>query len=141
MLQLENFSDRYSVRRMTVDDVMQVFELCKENTLYYKYCPPFVTEESILDDMNALPKGKSKKDKYYVGFFMTNKSIQNQGIGTQILQELSRSLKNQGYEHIRLGWAKGNQQSESFWHKNGFSETGVSYETGGCTVIVAQRDL
>ncbi len=127
MLQLENFSDRYSVRRMTVDDVMQVFELCKENTLYYKYCPPFVTEESILDDMNALPKGKSKKDKYYVGFFagsdliavldlinaypdestvfigffMTNKSIQNQGIGTQIVQELSRSLKNQGYEHIR----------------------------------------
>ncbi len=167
MLHLEDFSRKYRVRRITPNDIMQVVELCKENTIYYKYCPPFVTEESILDDLKALPKGKGKEDKYYVGFFdgngliavmdlidaypdestafigffMTNLSIQNQGIGTQIVQELGQYLKNQGYKHIRLGWVKGNYQSESFWHKNCFSETGVSYETNGYTVIVAQRNL
>ncbi len=77
----------------------------------------------------------------FIGFFMTNTAIQNRGIGTRIVQELGRYLKSQGYKHIRLGWVKGNFQSESFWHKNGFSETGVSYETSGYTVIVAQRDL
>lgn len=167
MLHLEYCSDQYSVRKLTASDITQVVELCKENTLFYEHCPPFVTEKSIMDDMNALPEGKSMKDKYYVGFFdgssliavmdlidafpnestafigffMLNTAVQRQGIGTQIVQELGRYLKTQGYKHIRLGWVKGNNQSESFWHKNGFSETGVSYETGGYTVIVAQRDL
>ena len=167
MLYWEKFSDRYSVRKLTVDDVTQVVELCKKNTMYYQYCPPFVTEEAVMDDMNALPKGKSKEDKYYVGyydgnrliavmdlidaypnestafigFFMTDVSIQHQGIGTNIVQELGQYLKQQGYQQIRLGWVKGNPQSEAFWHKNGFSETGVSNETNGYTVIVAQRDL
>lgn len=167
MLYWEKFSDRYSVRKLTVDDVTQAVELCKKNTMYYQYCPPFVTEEAVMDDMNALPKGKNKEDKYYVGyydgnrliavmdlidaypnestafigFFMTDVSIQHQGIGTKIVQELGQYLKRQGYQQIRLGWVKGNPQSEAFWHKNGFSETGVSNETNGYTVIVAQRDL
>lgn len=167
MLCIENFSKKYVVRRITHAEVKQVFSLCKENEMFYQYCPPFVTEKSIIDDLKAVPNGKSKKDKYYVGFFdgnrliavmdlidaypdestaligffMTNTSIQNQGVGTQIIQELSQYLKSQRHNHIRLGWAKGNPQSESFWHKNGFSETGVSYEANNYTVIVAQRDL
>ncbi len=69
MLCLEKFSDQYNVRSITADDITQVVELCKENTMYYQYCPPFVTAESVMDDMKALPTGKTKKDKYYVGFF------------------------------------------------------------------------
>lgn len=167
MLQSEYFSNQYRVKRITPDDVTQVVELCKENPLFYQYCPPFVTEKSIMEDLEALPDGKGKEDKYYVGFydnhdliavmdlidaypdestafigfFMTNAAVQNRGIGTQIIQELSRYLKCRGYRHIRLGWVKGNYQSESFWHKNGFSETGVSCETSDYTIIVAQRDL
>lgn len=117
--------------------------------------------------MTALPKGKSQEDKYYVGFFdrheliavmdlidaypdeftafigffMVNTLVQHRGIGTEIIEQLSIYLKGQGHQHIRLGWATGNPQSESFWKKNGFAETGVSYETGGYTVIVAQRNL
>ncbi|MCI8847954.1 MAG: GNAT family N-acetyltransferase, partial [Oscillibacter sp.] len=30
---------------------------------------------------------------------------------------------------------------EHFWHKNGFRETGVTYDTENYTVIVAQRGL
>ena len=167
MLNSEYFSNKYSVRKIETENIKQVAELCRENTLFYKYCPPFATEETILDDIKALPKGKSKEDKYYVGFFdydsliavmdlidaypdkdtafigffMTNTSIQNHGIGTQIIEELSQYLKNQGYKYIKLGWVKGNYQSESFWHKNHFSETGVSYNTNGYTVIAAQKDL
>lgn len=45
------------------------------------------------------------------------------------------------YKAVRLGWVKGNSQSEGFWRRNGFVETGDTYDTGGYTVIVAERDL
>ena len=36
-------SARYRVRRLTPDDAPLVYALCRENALYYQYCPPFVT--------------------------------------------------------------------------------------------------
>ena len=35
----------------------------------------------------------------------------------------------------------GAEHAESFWHKNGFTETGVTYDTDSYTVVVAQRNL
>lgn len=167
MLHIENFSREYAVKCITRSDVPQVFSLCKENKQYYQHFPPFVTEQSILDDLKALPQGKSIEDKYFIGFysddqliavmdlidrypnestafigfFMTDVAFQHRGIGTMIVDEISQYLKNLEYRYIRLAWIKGNVQSETFWHKNGFLETGFSYETNGCTVIVAQREL
>lgn len=161
------FSEKYTVKRISQNDIEAVLNLCKGNPMFYQHCPPPATEESIFADMKALPDGKSMEDKYYVGyfdkgnliavmdfidqfpnestafigFFMIEASVQNQGIGTGIVEELCHYLKSRGYRHIRLGWVKGNSQSQSFWHKNGFLETGVSYETDGYTVIVAQREL
>lgn len=161
------FSEKYEVRKLTFDDIPQIADLCKKNTMFYKYCPPFVTEESIKKDMQALPRAKTISDKYYVGFFdggkfiavmdiidhcpdedtvfigffMLDLSFQNKGIGSDIIKDLCSYLKKEGYMHIRLGWTKGNPQSESFWHKMGFIETGFSYDTDLYTVIVAQLDL
>ena len=78
---------------------------------YYEYCPPFVTRQTIQEDMRILPPGKVIEDKYYIGFcqdgkliavmdlndgypeklivyigfFMTDISVQGRGIGTEIL--------------------------------------------------------
>lgn len=167
MINFEKFSTQYTVKQITQDDIDQVLNVCNSNPMFYEFCPPEATKESILADMKALPDGKSMKDKYYVGFwkndrliavvdfidqfpnkstafigfFMVDAGFHHQGIGTGIVQELCQYLKGQGYEHIRLGWVQGNDQSESFWHKNGFVELGVTYETDGYRVIVAQRDL
>ena len=46
-----------------------------------------------------------------------------------------------GILSIRLGWVNGNPQAEHFWHKNGFAETGITYDTGNYIVVVAQKDL
>ena len=161
------FSKTYAVRRLTDADVPAVVALCKENPLFYQYCPPFVTEESIRKDMTALPPKKTHADKFYLGyfdgdrliavldyirafpneqtaflgFFMVERSLQGHGVGTAIIDELCDTLKNLGVSSVRLGWVKGNPQSEHFWHKNRFKETGATYETGGYTVIVAQREL
>lgn len=166
-MEISILSDRYLVLRMTEENIAEIYALCRNNTLYYHYCPPFVTEDSIVSDMNALPPNKSVSDKYYVGyyegdkliavmdlimdypeestafigFFMTDTCVQNKGVGSSIIEELCAALSQFGVSSIRLGWVKGNPQAEYFWHKNGFIETGATYDTDNYTVVVAQRSL
>ena len=161
------FSKAYSVRELKKSDIQKIFLLCKENALYYQYCPPFVTEENILDDMCALPPGKTGADKFYIGyfdgekliavmdfirnypeestaligFFMTDKSVQNIGTGSRIIAELCRFLSNAGFLRVRLAWVKGNPQAEHFWRKNGFEVTGTTHDTNGHTVVSAEKNL
>ncbi len=161
------FSNHYSVRRLDKANVTDIYSLCSKNGLYYKYCPPFVTGQSIINDMKALPPNKETFDKYYVGyyegekliavmdlimeypdettafigFFMTELSVQNIGIGSSIIDDLCYYLSGIGLLSVRLGWVKGNPQAEHFWHKNKFMETGITYDTDNYTVVVAQRVL
>ena len=160
-------SDKYEVRRLSEEDIPQVISLCEKNTLYYKYCPPFVSEQSIRDDMSALPPGKTVVDKYYVGFFdedrlvavmdmimafpdkttsfigffMTDVAVQNKGMGSKIIDELCDAMSRLGMKEIRLCWVEGNPQAEHFWHKNGFKETGATKVTEVYTAIVARKEL
>lgn len=159
------FSNHYHVRCMDRADVADIYALCSKNGLYYRYCPPFVTEQSILADMEALPPNKEVSDKYYVGyykgaeliavmdlilaypneetafigFFMTAASVQNAGVGSGIINELYRYLASIGFSRVRLGWVKGNPQAEHFWRKNHFIETGATYDTDDYTVVISER--
>lgn len=167
MFEFEKLSKKYNVKCLGDTDVATVFALCKENPQYYQYCPPFVTEDSIRADMAALPPRKTVEDKYYigfyegddlvavmdlilkypktetafVGFFMMNAKYQGKGIGTALMEEVYVHLKESGFEHVRLGFAKGNQQSEHFWLKNGFERTGVEVPNEGYTVVVLEKEL
>ncbi|MDI6413974.1 GNAT family N-acetyltransferase [Solobacterium moorei] len=160
-------SDLYLVQMLGESDIESIYELCRKNALYYQYCPPFVSEESIICDMNALPPNKDMQDKYYIGyydgerlvavmdlimnfpdektafigFFMTDVAIQNTGIGSRIIDDLCVYLAQIGISKVRLGWVKDNPQAEHFWHKNKFVETGDFYDTDKYTVIVARRYL
>lgn len=42
---------------------------------------------------------------------------------------------------MRLGYVKGNKESESFWLKNGFAQTGVEKIEDDYTVIVLQHEI
>ena len=169
-MDVSRLSGRFFVQKLAEDDARTVYELCRKNPLYYRYCPPFVTEESILRDMRALPPRTAPSDKFYlgyydgsrliavldlilgypageaafIGFFMTDPAVQIQGIGSAIVGELCQALKKAGFAEVRLGWVKGNPQAEHFWRKNGFRETGITYETGDevpYTVTVARKSL
>lgn len=143
-------SRRFTVRRLDARDVDIIFELSRKNELFYKYHPPFITKEAILDDMTALPPQKERTDKYYVGFFeretlialmdlilaypepqtafiglfMMSTDYQGRGIASEMIGDVCRCLKQLGYQKIRLGVDKGNPQSFAFWSKNGFQVTG-----------------
>ena len=163
----ECISKAYTVRPITEADVPAVLELCRQNPLFYKHCPPFVTEDSIRADMQALPPGKTMADKYYlgyfdgsrpvavldlitgfpneetafIGFFMLDITLQGQGVGSALVEELCGYLKSCGFAAVRLGWVKGNPQSEHFWHKNKFKENGAVSQSDAYTIIYAQREL
>ena len=145
-MNISDLSSEYEVRKLTEDDVDIVYQLSLGNPMYFEYCLPAVTKESIIQDMNALPPRTTKKQKYYVGyfkdekliavldlidgypkkdvvfigFFMIDVSVQKNGVGSAIVNELIDYLTTLKYKEVRLGWINGNLQAEHFWIKNGF---------------------
>lgn len=150
-INIKSFSSEFKVRKLNEDDLSEIYKLCLGNPKYYKHCPPLVTFDSIIEDMKALPPNKGYEDKYYIGyfnndeliaiidlidkfpndetafigFFMIKKEYHNQGIGSSIVNELISYLKRLDYKYMRLGYSANNEQSKSFWVKNGFVPTGV----------------
>lgn len=167
MMQIKLFSSQYKIHRLTDQNIDEIYHLLSKNVLYYEYCPPFVTRESIREDMKILPPEKEQKDKYYIGFyqdekliavmdfidgypekgiayigfFMTDTSLQNQGVGTAIIDDLCRYLTELGYHSVRLDWVKGNPQSEHFWLKNGFVQLRETTSNAADEVILAEKML
>ncbi len=141
-----SLSNIFTVRRLNDNDIDLIYNLCADNKIFYQYHPPFVTRESILQDMEALPPGRELSDKFYVGFFdgnalvavldliigypdkntdfigffMMDASRQGRGAGSKIIQECAAYLYTTGCRKLRLGVDKGNPQSNAFWRKNGF---------------------
>lgn len=143
----------FQVRKLCKDDLEQIYALSCGNTIFYEYHPPFVTRESILEDMGALPPGKGYEDKFYIGFFdgnvlvavmdlildfpkagtafiglfMMHQGYQGKGIGSKIIGECVGCFQTLGFRAVQLGVDKENPQSFAFWRKNGFAV--ISEET------------
>ena len=145
-MEISSLSKFFVVRNLTINDVDTIYDMMRKNEIFYQYHPPFVTKESVVEDMEALPPNKSYDDKYYIGFFendslvaimdlilgypteeiafiglfMTNVQYQNKGIGSNIIRDTCDYLNDLGYKKVHLGVDKGNPQSYSFWLKNSF---------------------
>lgn len=167
MLDISLFSSKYQVRRLTPEDLPDIYSLCQENPFYFKYCQEELSLETILKDMRDLPPHKTYKDKYYIGFFenenliavmdfidrypenncafigffMMNISFQGKGTGSHIIQELCAYLKTSGLHFVRLAWVKGNPQSEHFWLKNHFVPLKETSGSLSVPLILAERFL
>lgn len=165
-MNIQALSKEYKVSIIKESDVPTVYELCLGNPQYYEYCPPAVSKESIRADMQALPPGKTEKDKYnigfwsgeklvavmdlileypdkktaFIGFFMMNASMQGKEVGSGIIEDACRYLAKE-FSYVRLGYVKGNMQSEHFWIKNKFKPTGTVTQTKDYEVVVMQRTL
>lgn len=166
-LKAQCFSQTYSVRSLTPADVDIILPLCAGNKLFYQYHPPFVTRESILADMTALPPGKTMADKHYMGYFsqaalvalmdlildypaqgvafiglfMVHPAWQGRGVGSCLVEECAACLTRHGYRKIRLAIDQGNPQSEAFWQKNHFVKTGEAYPHDASFYLPMERSL
>ena len=166
-MDISRISKKYTVRKLKPEDAEAVFGLELGNPMYFSFCPPPPTVSSVLEDMKALPPNTTYDDKYYIGFFadgklaavmdlilhfpnektafigffMTDKCLQGNGIGSDIIAEALSFLGSEGFCFVRLGYMKGNEQSRHFWIKNGFSPTGVETDNGQGTVVVMQKEI
>ena len=162
----EALSSAFHVRKLAYADLDDIFGLCCKNEIFYRFHPPVVTFESILEDMQALPPGKTYADKYYIGFFredrlvavmdlildypkagiafigffMMNIRYQGKQIGSSIIGEVAQYLKDAGKRAIRLAIDKANPQSTHFWKKNGFTVL-REIDRGNWTILEAEMTL
>ena len=147
MIDTSKLNKTYKVRILNESDAELIIDLCKENTLFYRYTEAKPTIDSILEDMKALPPGMTLKDKYYIGFFdendlvaimdlidgwpnkdiayigffMMNVNYQGKNIGSSIIYEIESYMKSMGKTSIRLAVDDGNPQSSHFWMKCGYT--------------------
>lgn len=166
-MNIETLSTKYRLIRLNESHLDEIFDCCISNPLYYYYCPPLATHDSIKQDLVALPPGKTSGDKYFlgfydqnqliavldlilaypnheivfIGFFMVHANRQKNHVGSFIIEELSQAIGKLGYKTIRLAFVEGNPQSEHFWKKNGFLETGIVKEQERYRVIVVEKKL
>lgn len=166
MLDITRFSGRYAVRFMRDCDADEMLAFCRQNTQFYQYGGKQPSRELMLSDLHLTPPGVPESDKYYVGFydgallvalldlidgypeggygyigfFMMNKQLQGQQIGSGIIRELCRYLKDCGFRALRLGIDRENSQARHFWKKNGFAVL-KEVEMDGWTALVAEKTL
>ncbi len=166
-MDITTISKHFTTRILNEDDMDIIYNLCKENKLYYHHCPPMITHELIIKDIYDLPKGKELKDKCYFGYFDNDKLIaimdlidgyptsdcayiglfmldikyQGQHIGTSIINELIDYLKNQHFNEIQLGYVKTNPQAKHFWSKLGFTQCRDEVDFGEYFVIPASKKI
>lgn len=160
-------SSRYAVRPLLRPDAPAVLALCEGNPLFYRYHPPFVTLQSIYDDMDALPPGRTVANKHYVGFwsggelvavldlvedypredtamlgfFMMDARHQGRGEGSAIIGGCMACLRDAGFACVRLGIDRDNPQSRVFWTKNGFVLTGEEVPNDFSSYLMMERNL
>ncbi|MEA4813152.1 MAG: GNAT family N-acetyltransferase [Anaerolineaceae bacterium] len=166
-MKIDLLSSQYKVTPLEEKDIPQIFQLCQGNPLFYQYCPPELSTEGIRSAMTALPAGKEVQDKYYIGFyqdghlaavmdfissypddsnvfigfFMLAKEMQHKGLATRIIEEACGYWKACGFKKVRLGYAKGNPQSEGFWLKNRFEKADGERTAEGYTIVLMERLL
>ena len=63
-------SNNFTIRKLNESDIDLIYTLCQSNPDYYLYLNEILTKEMILDDLHCVPKGFSKENKYFVGYFM-----------------------------------------------------------------------
>ena len=166
-LWLEKIWSIYKIQKLEEKDIKDIYNLCKENTKYYEYYKEKPTFYNIKEIFTAIPHNMTIKDKFFIGFykdnklisildlitnypnensayiglFMINKSIQNKGIGSKIIEELCNTLKNQGFNNIELAYIEDNIEAKNFWLKNKFLHNNKSYELDNYNVVCMFKKL
>ena len=166
MINTEQLSKQYTVKRLNEADADEILELYRGNPQFYRYCEECPTKTQALNDLRIAPPGIGPEDKYYLGFyegealvaimdlidgypeetiayiglFMMNRAYQGRQIGSGIISDTAACLKSTGKNAIRLAVNRGNPQATHFWKKNGFCVIKET-ERNGWPLLVAEKTL
>lgn len=166
-MELEKLSPRYAIRQLDLSDAETVLHLYQGNPQYFEHMHDMPTLASTQSDLTALPPGKNRDDKHYLGFydgeeliavmdliegfptpdtafiglFMVRGERQGKGLGRQLITDALAALAKTGFAHVRLGYVETNAQSRSFWYACGFQPTGVISKQEAYSVVIMQKEI
>ena len=147
-LDIGALSTSHEVRRITPEDISDVYELCRSNRKYYEHTKnPAPTVESLTEIITRVPDGAGEGNKCFVGFydgerlaavldlitgypgendafigwFMVDGRLQRQGIGSRIFADVRAAMAGQGYDLLTLSCEKENREAIAFWQAQGFT--------------------
>lgn len=144
-MNIELLTNKYTVKKLGINDCDNILALYKSNPHYFEYCPPFPTIDTVKDDLSILPNGIDISNKYFLGFydndqligiidlitnypdneacfiglFMIDSKYQGKRIGSILIEDICCCLK-EDYKYIRLAYAINNTKAKEFWNKNKF---------------------
>ena len=165
-IDIKAFSSEYDVRRITENDITDVYRLCKANKHFYRYLGHIATKESLTEVISNVDSAKDS-GKLFIGFYDDDKLIaiadliigypednsafigwyvvdalmQRQGIGSQIFADIRANLKTIGIDHVELGCVKENETAVNFWKGLGFTSANDEKQVGKHTVVTYERKI
>lgn len=160
-------SGQFAVRELTQADIPEMLRIALSNPLYYQHMGMQPTPDNLAESLLALPPSRTLADKHFfgwfdgeelvglmdlvwrhpqecmafIGWFMLDAKRQGCGLGGRLVSDALEMLRAAGVEEVRLGRVDGNPQSAHFWHKCGFSDTGLGDDTAGYPVVVMAKKL
>ena len=166
-MNINKISKQYKCSLFNENHIQDIINLYKCNTLYFTHCPHIINDEFIISELNNLPPGIKKENKYFIGFYDENKlvgvmdlidgypdkdiiyigllmldiNIQGKGIGTMIINDLFNYLKELNYKEVQLGFVKTNPQASSFWKKLGFVQCRDEVDFIDYIVVPVKKEL
>ena len=165
---ISSLSSQYEVRRITEDDISDVYNLCRSNRVYYRNLKIRPSRQNLTAVISRVPEGSDQTHKYfvglydsfgdltaiidlitghperddaYLGWFMVDARLQGKGIGSQIIADVRAAMKGQGYDYISLGVESPNESAIEFWKAQGFAPTGEVIKGEKYDTLVYGRDI
>ncbi len=147
---IETLSADYDVRRITEEDISDVYNLCRSNIRYYrsiglrpskqrltevitelpdtadisrKYFVGFYKEDELVALLDLIT-GYPSKDSAFIGWFTVDADSQRKGIGSQIFADIRATMKAQGFNNLKVVCPAASEEVITFWEKQGFSKDG-----------------
>lgn len=164
-LDIKAFSSEYDVRKLTENDITDVYKLCKANKHFYRYLGRVATKESLTEVISNVSSGEDGKifvgfydkdrliaivdlivgypenDSAFIGWYVVEGELQRKGIGSQIFADIRATLKAIGINSISLGCVKENEIAMAFWQGLGFELTQDEKQVGKHTVVTYKRAI
>ena len=97
------------------------------------------TENKLVGIVDFCPS--SPKDKRpWIGLFVLHSDYHGTGLAHQAYLKFEEKLKNEGYQHTRLGILEENKQGFSFWKKYGYQPYKITLQENK-TIHCFEKDI
>ena len=157
---ISSLSTDYEVRRITEEDISDVYELCRSNSRYYRSIGQRPSRQRLTEVISEVPDSAEDARKYFVGFyekdrllalldlitdspekdsafigwFMVDADRHRKGIGSQLFADIRASVKARGLRTVTLKCPAASEEALAFWESQGFTRVGEEEETGSAVM-------